>query len=225
MIKLVIFDLDDTLYPEIEFVMSSFRTVAKVISQDFGFDTDKIYILLIKAFEENRKFVLNRVLEYLKIYNEDYLNRLVSIYRTHKPEIYLYKDAEEMLPYLKEYFLLGLITDGFPTTQKLKVQALNIERYFNSIIYTGEKGENYSKPSISPFIDMLNKFHIQPNEAIYIGDNIEKDFKGPKDLGMISIRILRENGVYRDSIAPRKDFEPDYTVSSLFDLGNLLGKL
>jgi len=225
MIKLVIFDLDDTLYPEIEFVMSGFRTVAKVISQDFGFDTDKIYILLIKAFEENRKFVLNRVLEYLKIYNEDYLNRLVSIYRTHKPEIYLYKDAEEMLPYLKEYFLLGLITDGFPTTQKLKVQALNIERYFNSIIYTGEKGENYSKPSISPFIDMLNKFHIQPNEAIYIGDNIEKDFKGPKDLGMISIRILRENGIYRDSIAPRKDFEPDYTVSSFFDLGNLLGKL
>ena len=225
MIKLVIFDLDDTLYPEIEFVMSSFRTVAKVISQDFGFDTDKIYILLIKAFEENRKFVLNRVLEYLKIYNEDYLNRLVSIYRTHKPEIHLYKDAEEMLPYLKEHFLLGLITDGFPTTQKLKVQALNIERYFNSIIYTGEKGENYSKPSISPFIDMLNKFHIQPNEAIYIGDNIEKDFKGPKDLGMISIRILRENGIYRDSIAPRKDFEPDYTVSSLFDLGDLLGKL
>jgi len=225
MIKLVIFDLDDTLYPEIEFVMSGFRTVAKVISQDFGFDTDKIYGLLIEAFEENRKFVFSRVLEYLEIYNEDYLNKLISIYRIHKPEIHLYKDAEEMLPYLKEHFLLGLITDGFPTTQKLKVQALNIERYFNSIIYTGEKGENYSKPSISPFIDMLNKFHIQPNEAIYIGDNIEKDFKGPKDLGMISIRILRENGIYRDSIAPRKDFEPDYTVSSFFDLGNLLGKL
>ncbi|ACK41877.1 MULTISPECIES: HAD family hydrolase [Dictyoglomus] len=224
MIRLIIFDLDDTLYPEIEFVMSGFKAVAKAISQDFDFDTNKIYALLIEAFKEDKKFVFNRVLKYLKIYNEDYLNKLIFLYRTHNPEIHLYKDAEEMLPYLKEHFLLGLITDGFPTTQRLKVEALNIERYFDGIIYTGEKGENYSKPSIFPFIDMLNEFHIQSDEAIYIGDNIEKDFKGPKALGMVSIRVIR-NGIYKNSISPGKDFDPDYVINSLFELDNLLNKL
>ncbi len=146
------------------------------------------------------------------------------MYRTHNPDIHLYEDAKKILPYLKNKFLLGLITDGFPITQRLKVKVLNIEKYFNSIIYTGEKGENYSKPSISPFIDMLDEFHIQPNEAIYIGDNVEKDFKGPKDLGMISIKVVRD-GIYKNSVSPGKDFEPDYVINSLFELDNLLSKL
>jgi putative hydrolase of the HAD superfamily len=224
MIKLVIFDLDDTLYPEIEFVRSGFRAVAKAISRDFSFDPDDIYILLLKAFEENRKFVFNRVLEFLKIYNEEYLNKLICIYRTHKPEIHLYKDAEEMLPLLKNRFLLGLITDGFPSTQRIKVRALNIESYFDKIIYTEEKGENYKKPSLFPFIDMLSEFRIPPNDAVYIGDNVEKDFKGPKELGMITIKVVRD-GIYKNSVPPGKSFEPDYIINSLFEIDNLLLKI
>jgi len=225
MIKLVIFDLDDTLYPEIEFVKSGFKTVAKVISQDFGFETSKIYSLLEEAFEVDRKYVFNRVLANLKIYNEDYLSRLISIYRTHKPEIHLYKDAEDILPYLKTEFKLGLITDGLTITQMNKLKALKIENYFKNIIYTGEKGDNYKKPSVLPFIEMLNKFCIQPKEAVYIGDNVEKDFKGSKELGMISIRIFRNDGIYKNSIAYDKNYEPDYIINSLFEIKHLLQKL
>uniref|UniRef100_A0A7V6CE31 HAD family hydrolase n=1 Tax=Thermodesulfobacterium geofontis TaxID=1295609 RepID=A0A7V6CE31_9BACT len=222
MIKLVIFDLDDTLYPEIEFVKSGFRTVSLIISQDFGFDSNYVYNLLIEAFNENKKFVFNRVLNHFGIYNEDYLSYLVSVYRNHNPEIRLYKDAEEILPHLKKHFLLGLITDGNPYTQKIKVKALNIENYFDYIIYTGEKGDKYRKPSIYSFLDLINKFYIKPNESVYIGDNLEKDFKGPKDIGMFTIRIVRNNGIYRDSIAPSQDFEPDLVINSLFELIDLL---
>jgi putative hydrolase of the HAD superfamily len=222
--RAIIFDLDDTLYPEIEFVMSGFRTVAKVISQDFGFEADKIYSMLAEAFEVDRKYVFNRVLENLKINNEDYLSRLICIYRTHKPEIHLYKDAEEMLPYLKTKFKLGLITDGIPITQKLKIKALGIENYFEKIIYTGEKDVNYSKPSIAPFKDMLGGLNIQPDRALYIGDNKEKDFKGPKDIGIKSIMILR-NGIYKDAIAPGLDFEPDLIIGSLYEISGIIGKL
>lgn len=220
--RLIIFDLDDTLYPEIEFVKSGFREVANVISQDFGLKADEIYNLLIDTFNRNRKFVFNRVLELLKINDEVYLNKLISIYRNHKPKINLYPDAKEMLPILKKNFLLGLITDGFPLTQKLKVIALNIENYFDKIIYTGERGEDYSKPSTLPFKDMLDEFRLEPKEAIYVGDNIEKDFKGPKELRMFSVRIVRKEGIYKDVVSPGIDYEPDYTINSLFELVDLL---
>jgi len=106
--------------------------------------------------------------------------------------------------------------------QKIKVKALNIENYFDYIIYTGEKGDKYRKPSIYSFLDLINKFYIKPNESVYIGDNLEKDFKGPKDIGMFTIRIVRNNGIYRDSIAPSQDFEPDLVINSLFELIDLL---
>lgn len=222
MIKLVIFDLDDTLYPEIDFVKSGFKTVAGVISEDFGFEVNKVYDLLIRTFEKDRKFVFNRVLEHLNIYSDDYLSKLIYLYRTHKPEIRLYEDAKEIIPYLREDFLIGLITDGFPTTQRIKVKTLNIEEIFDSIIYTGERGKDYEKPSILPFRDMIESFQIKPYEAVYIGDNVEKDFKGPRDLGMFSIKVLRPNGIYGNSIPPSKDFEPDFAISSLCELKKLL---
>ncbi|HPU44505.1 MAG TPA: HAD-IA family hydrolase [Dictyoglomaceae bacterium] len=223
--RLVIFDLDDTLYPEIEFVKSGFREVANVISQDFGFKVDEIYDLLMDAFNKDRKFVFNRVLELLGINNETYLNKIISMYRNHKPEIHLYSDAKAVLPLLKKNFLLGLVTDGFPSTQRLKVVTLNIEKYFDKAIYTWEKGESYSKPSILPFKDMLDEFQLGPEEAIYVGDNIEKDFKGPKNLGMLSVRVIRKEGIYKDAVSPGIDFEPDYTVNSLIEFVDLLTKI
>ncbi len=62
-------------YPEMEFVISGFREVTKVISQDFGFEIDKVYGLLINTFNEDRKFVFNRVLSSLDINNKDYVNK------------------------------------------------------------------------------------------------------------------------------------------------------
>jgi len=224
MISLIIFDLDDTLYPEMEFVKSGFKKISHTISIDFGFDEKDIFELLLKEFSKSRKYVFNRVLSLLNISDIDYLNKLISIYRSHEPEIHLYEDAKNILPRLKENYLLGLITDGIPITQKLKIKALGIEKYFEKIIYTGEKDVNYSKPSIAPFKDMLVELNIQPDRALYIGDNKEKDFKGPKDIGIKTIMILR-NGIYKDKIAPGLDFEPDFIIVSLYEISGIIGKL
>jgi len=222
MIKLVIFDLDDTLYPELDFVRSGFKVVSMIISRDFGFDSNHIYRLLLDLFNEDKKFVFNRLLSELNIYDSEYLDKLIFIYRNHYPNISLYEDAKEILNQFKENYLLGLITDGSPNTQRLKVKALNIESYFNCIIYTGEKGENYKKPSVYPFLDMINCLRVKSRETVYVGDNLEKDFKGPKDIGILTIRVLRDDGIYKNSIAHKNDFEPDYVINSLLELKEIL---
>lgn len=106
MIRLIIFDLDDTLYPEMDFVKSGFRNVSEALSRDFGFQTREIYCLLINAFNEDRKLVFNRVLNTLGINDDAYLTKIISIYRTHEPKIQLYPDAEKMLPFLKKKLLI-----------------------------------------------------------------------------------------------------------------------
>lgn len=218
-IRLIIFDLDDTLYPEIEFVKSGFRKVAEFIERDLGINRDFIFQTLLEKFNENRKFVFNRLLQEIKI-SDDYLFKLIDIYRTHKPKISLYDDTKKVLPLLKNRFHLGLITDGYPITQKLKVEALGIEKYFEKIIYTWEKGMRYSKPSVEPFLDILEYFSCAPREAVYIGDNVEKDFKGPKEIGIFTIKILRD-GIYKNSIPPDDSYEPDFIIGSLLDIEDL----
>ncbi len=215
-IKLVIFDLDDTLYPEIEFVMSGFREVSKIIAKDFKISCNYIFKMLKNEYKKDRKFVFNRVIEEFESYDVDYVKKLVDIYRTHKPKINLYDDVNKILPILKNYLYLGIITDGYPITQMLKIKALEIESYFDKIIYTGEK-EGYSKPSSLPFLDILREFSLSPYEAIYIGDNIEKDFKGPKEIGITSVKISR-NGIYKNAIPLDESYKPDSTINSLLEI-------
>lgn len=223
MIRLIIFDLDDTLYPERDFVMSGLREVAKYMEQRFHIDRNAALRLLLEEFYRDRKYLFDRVLKQLRLYRVDYVQELVEIYRTHKPAITLYPDAAEVLPFLTRRFRLGMITDGYPFTQKQKVKALGIEEYFSKIIYTGEK-PGYSKPSSKPFVDMLASFSLLPSEAVYVGDNLEKDFKGPREIGMRSIRVLRE-GIYRNVQAPDGSYLPDFEVTSLFELILLIDTL
>lgn len=223
-VRLVIFDLDDTLYPEMQFVISGFGEISRAIGREFHIDSNRVFDLLLREFRDDRRFVFNRVLVKLNIYTEDRVQRLVALYRNHRPRIRLYRDAMEVIPILKSRFYLGMITDGYPPTQKQKVKVLGIEKYFDHIIYTWEKGQEYAKPSPQPFIDILRWFLLRPEEAIYVGDNLEKDFRGPRMIGMKSVMVLR-GGIYKDVIAPGQDYYPDFQIPSLQHLVKLVENL
>lgn len=203
------------------FVLSGFKEVAKEIGRKLGIDYGCVFSLLVKEFRKDRKRVFDRVLQRLGYHDMGYVRELVEVYRGHKPKIRLYQDAAVVLPILRTHFFLGIITDGFPLTQKRKIQALGIKEYFDGIICTMEKGQDYVKPSSKPFIDMLWKFSLSPEEAVYVGDNLEKDFKGPNEIGMKSIRVLRR-GIYRDAVAPDESYCPDFEITSLLELPGLL---
>jgi len=223
-IKLILFDLDDTLYPEMEFVLSGFKVISKAIEEEFHVSCDYVLNLLLEEFYNDRKLVFNRVMAKLDLYTEDRVQWLITLYRTHKPEIHLYQDAAEVLPILRSRFCLGMITDGYPLTQRLKVEALGIEKYFHRIVYTWEKGKDYSKPSPQPFVDVVSDLALTPKEAIYVGDNLEKDFKGPRAIGMKSVQILRD-GIYKNAVAPKDSYYPDYQIMSLMNLISLVENL
>ena len=136
MIKGVIFDLDDTLISEKEYIKSGFKVVCNVISEKYNLNFDKVYQKIFELFDEDSDYVFNRLLDCFNIeYDKDYILELLKIYRGHSPDISLYSDAEEILNYLVgENYKLGIITDGYKITQNRKLESLDIDNYFDCII-------------------------------------------------------------------------------------------
>ena len=222
-IKTLLFDLDDTLYDEKQFVQSGFAKVSEFIENKFKIDKDLFYKILIEIYNEGtRGNIFNLALEKVNIvYDENIIRTMVKIYREHNPKIKLDKGIRLLLMNLRGVYSLGIITDGYFEVQKKKVQALKLEELFDSIIYTDEYGKEYWKPSVYGYKLALKKFKVLPEEAVYIGDNPHKDFIGAKKMGILTVRILQPGREY-SKVRLSKEYEADYKIRELQEIINLL---
>lgn len=191
-LKAVIFDLDDTLYSEKEYVKSGYKAIGSILPEVLGAE-EKLW----KAFEEKKKAV-DVVLKEEGIYTEELKKKCLHVYRNHKPEIHLYDEALKLLKELRNRQLrLGLITDGRPEGQRAKIEVLNLEEFMDFIIVTDELGDiEYRKPCEKAFCLMRDNLGIAYEEMCYVGDNIRKDFIAPEKLGMKAIWFRNKEGLY-----------------------------
>src|SRR5690554_4622228 len=224
MIKAIIFDLDDTLYYELDYVKSGFRAVSNYISSKYGVSEDEFYQALLNILEkEGRGKTFDFVLESFYLPKSE-VKKMLEIYRSHFPEgIRLYKDAEFILKKIKKdnKYKTGLITDGNSQVQWNKIKSLGLKELVDEIIVTDDFGIDKRKPHSFSYLKMLDVFRIKTGEAIYIGDNPLKDFITARKLGMRTIRVLRKKGMH---INKRMDntSEADTKIYSLYALNNLL---
>jgi len=194
MITTVVFDLDDTLYDEIDYCRSGFAAVSEHLSRLSDTPvSDRVFEVLWKQFTTgNHTRVFNAALDELGIFcNEDLIRRLVDVYRTHVPTITLPPETRGTLDELRRTHTLALLTDGFLPAQKLKVRALGIEGDFQAIVYTEELGRESWKPSPRGFERLLKRLNVAASETAYVGDNEIKDFIAPNRLGFTTIQVLR----------------------------------
>lgn len=224
-IKAILFDLDDTLYEEKQFVKSGFKEVAKFINNKFNIDEKIFYKILTDVFNKGiRGNIFDIALERLNInFDDNIISSMVKIYREHIPEIRLNKNVKFLLLNLRKKYSLGIITDGYFEVQKNKVQALKLEELFDTIIYTDRYGREFWKPNVFGYELALKEFRVSPGETIYIGDNPYKDFIGAKKIGMPTVRILQPGREY-NNVRLDKDYEADYEVEKLNEIMNLLKK-
>lgn len=223
MIKAVVFDLDDTLISEKEYIRSGFRQVSKKIAEKNNLDKDYVYKIMYDTFNEGSKNVFNRVLDKLNIqYEKEDINELINFYRGHMPDIKLYEDAKYILDTLKAKGIkLGMITDGYKVTQRNKLEALNIGDYFEHIVVTDELGREFWKPHQKPYEIIKEKLDLEYENMVYIGDNVSKDFVTANKLGMNTIFINREDSVY-SGIHMDDEYLAKLEVSSLLELEKLI---
>lgn len=190
-IRGVIFDLDDTLYSEKEYVKSGFHAVSEYLGGGYE---DRL-----RTWFEKGKPAISMLMQELG--REDEEKTALEIYRAHKPDIHLYPGAADLLRYLQEKGLkTGIITDGRPEGQRNKIEALGIGDLVEDIIITDELGGiQFRKPCDIAFRIMQTRWKLPASEIVYIGDNPAKDFQGPRQIGMSCIWIKKKDGLYQSS--------------------------
>jgi len=214
--RVLVFDLDDTLFPEHEYVRSGFGAVSVWLAQRIGKSSFEAvaWRLFVEGF---RGDVFNRALEELgAVHDARLIQELVEVYRNHTPSIELYADARWALDRFRR-LTLGIISDGPAAAQSRKISALGIGDQFDMIVLTDEFGRDYWKPAPFAFEKVMNHFKVHGKDCIYVGDNPAKDFVTAHRLGWKTIRILRVGGEYADLIA-KPGYEADAVLDSLYDL-------
>lgn len=149
----VAFDLDDTLYKEIDFVKSGFRFISNKISSSSK-EADARFVLMWKDYLSGNN-VFERCCDWTN--GKVGVNQLLEWYRFHKPLISLDSVTSDVLNVLKSHDItLGLITDGRSITQRNKIESLGIDKFIknDNIIISEELGSE--KPCEDNYCIIVN---------------------------------------------------------------------
>jgi putative hydrolase of the HAD superfamily len=210
-----IFDLDDTLYLEREFLLSAFMSMASEIQELTGQDCLPQMLELYNSGANVFQWIGE---EFGARYEALTIDKLLHNYRTHQPFISLCRGAGSFLQQLKDMLVpMGMITDGRSISQRNKLKALGIEALFSDIIISEEFGT--AKPSFRNYEYFSKRY--PSGEFYFFGDNTGKDFMVPYELGWRCF-CIKDNGLH---IHPQTfNNHPPVNIISSFDEIRLIKK-
>jgi len=217
-IQAVVFDLDDTLYAERDYVRGGYRAVAGHLQESLGRDD---------AFEDWlwRRFQAGQASGAIGALNEHFglgldagaIASLVGVYRNHSPDISPRPGTVELLRRLRRRCRLGLLSDGFLPAQRLKLDALKIAPMFDAVVMTEEMGRQCWKPAPDGFVAIRAVLGPPDEACAYVADNPAKDFLAPNRLGWTSVQLLCPGQIHSVNAAP-KGGQPQIVIASLDEL-------
>lgn len=187
---ILIFDLDDTLYDESQFVDGGLAAVARHGAARWGWDADASHATLRAILaREGRGKVFDIWLEQHGVWSRGRVAECVRAYRYHRPRINLFADARRMIERYRARGPLYLVTDGHKIVQRNKVDALNLWPDFRRVFISHRFGIAAAKPSTYCFERIRAMEDCNWSDLVYIGDNPAKDFVGLNPLGALTVRV------------------------------------
>ena len=217
----VIFDLDDTLYQEIDFLKSAFKEISDILSTEFTEVSETLYSHMLNCYETGGH-AFQSVIETYGIQKFN-VTDLVQIYRNHYPNIRLSDATREVLDSVKNtVHKVGLITDGRTLQQQQKLKALGVQDYFDGVVISESFGS--SKPDSRNF-EYYETLFGAGCQYVYIGDNTNKDFIAPNAMGWTTV-CLRDQGhnIHKQSFQGDASKQPQHIINHLSELLSLLFK-
>ena len=210
--KYIIFDLDDTLAYEIDYLKSAYKEIAENLDK---VNSENLRLEMLEAYHKG----LNVFEILIQKYPNSTKQRLINIYRTHFPDIQFIEGANDLLDDIKRKgYKIGLITDGRSITQRNKLRALGIEGLFDLIIISEEFG------STKPDERNYKAFVVDDiSEYFYIADNPKKDFLTPNKLGWTSICLLdKGNNIHPQNFDLDEKYLPKFVIENIKDVSKLI---
>jgi putative hydrolase of the HAD superfamily len=175
-LRTIVFDLDDTLYAEADYVISGKNALAQEIAQLYKQD------LRAALLAEESDFI-GLACTTLGV-GQDAKASLLWAYRLHKPTLKPRPGAAELIAAIRARGdAVCIITDGRSVTQRLKIEALNLS--IDAIYISEEIG--VEKPDLTAFLRVEQDFPA--THFAYVGDNVRKDFIAPNALGWLTFGL------------------------------------
>lgn len=190
MIRAVLFDLDDTLFPQHDWLQGAWEAVAGAAPDTVDRAALLAALREIAGEGSDRGRIIDRALERLGVEGLD-VAPLVAAFRAHAPaQLTPYPGVREVLRELASLVPLGLVTDGDVGIQRAKLSALRLDGVFAVIAFSDALGREHRKPSPEPFLAALRELRTEPHHAVFVGDRPDKDVAGAVGVGMRVIRVL-----------------------------------
>jgi HAD superfamily hydrolase (TIGR01549 family) len=140
-----------------------------------------------KDIRKARTWIVEEALSRIGVTDRTFAESIELKYSTRKDELTgFFPKAEAVLQRLRERNIkLILVTNGEKEMQREKINRFHLERYFVTCLIEGELG--YGKPDPRVYQTALSSLAVSTNEAWMIGNDLQYDLSGSKELGIFSV--------------------------------------
>jgi putative hydrolase of the HAD superfamily len=189
--RALLFDLDETLYPEPRFMLSGFAAVATEVARVSGTPASTaLWHLARTARGGGRVWAFQSLCERFEL-DLALVPAFLETYRRHQPRLRLSREARAVLADVRPTWRTAIITNGAPDVQARKVEALGVGVLVDEVVLAHATGGGAGKPDAEPFLEALERLGVEPARAVMVGDDPWADIHGATRLGIRTIRLRR----------------------------------
>lgn len=207
-IRLILFDLDDTLIHFEDYWQASLIESFRSHKSTKDFEADHLLEVLLKhnaifevmyhkqeiTIEQFRNFrLIHTLAEFNRNIDEDTAKDFNSLHKS-MSKMCMKSDPilKEFLLDLKQSYLLGIVTNGTTSWQQDKIDAMGIRFLFapDTIFISEEVG--FEKPAPQIYHKALSMFQVGAEETLFVGDSWANDVEGPGNIGIRSVWLNKK---------------------------------
>jgi len=209
-----VFEVFRQYYPEVKFeefydpFIESYHEFLEIKSIEYReFPNRDRYILMLNKMDLEPIDQKNSLIDKMVL---AHMNGLASC-------VELPKENKRTLEHIKtkEYRLAIVSNFDYAPTAYMLLDKFEITNLFEEIVISEEVG--WRKPNPIIFQTAISKLKIQPEHALFVGDNYNADVVGSKALGIDAAWINRKN-----QPEAGLDPKPDYIIKNLSELINIV---
>ncbi|SDZ14355.1 HAD family hydrolase [Thermoactinomyces sp. DSM 45892] len=202
--KVIVFDLDETLCNHTRGEQDSLREVFKAYFYDLGLSFEGFHEAFAKFnkvswenFEKGIHDVEATLTNRFKLLCDFYgmekkLEEVSSVYQSaYIKNCVPYEGARPLLSKLSKTFSLAVCSNGMEQIQMGKLKYHKIDQYFSYFQF----GSCYPfcKPHLHFFHSLVDELAVEPKDILFIGDSLTNDIMPAKNIGMKTLHIQQEH--------------------------------
>jgi len=220
MIKGVIFDFDNTLMDFMKMKRAAVEAAVDAMI-DAGLTykksdmIEKIYKIYWDEGIEDQ-FIFDKVLtkEFGKIDYKILASGIIGYRRAKDGTLALYPHVQLTLTGLvRRGIKMAVVSDAPRLPVWLRICGLGLQHYFDAVVTFDDTGAK--KPDAKPFLAALERLKLRPEEAIMVGDWVERDMVGAKKVGLKT--VFARYGDLQNTQNVEADYEID-DIQQLLDI-------